>query len=452
MPRALVRDTAKVSLLTVLAKLAGALKTVVIARYFGAAGILDAYLLAFLPISFVIDSISGSMMNALLPAFVETGEREGCKSALALYRNVQMRMLGLLLAVALAIALLASPLLHLLATGFGDDKILLTRNLLFIMLPILPLSALNVCWRAFLNAQEKFTVAAASPTLVPIFTVAALIVMAKQYGVSTLAIGTVTGAVAESLLLFWRVRAAGAPLFGESRVARGRARAVFVQYVSSAGSSLVLNSSSMVDQSMAAMLGAGSVAILNYGTRLVTVVLAVGPAALSTVILPWFSRLTARGDEQQVRRNAFRYSLLILAAAVPLTIILVALSKPLVEIMFQRGAFTGTDTDLVARVQSYSLLRIPWSVLVALLWPMVASMKRNSLLLMVAVFSVIANVLLNLIFMRTLGIAGLVLSTAVVHLFSVLLLASQVLKTPARGDRELTSPRPRVADNEGTRT
>src|ERR1051325_3832610 len=153
MRQALVVDTAKVSVLTILSKIAGALKTIVIARYFGAAGVLDTYLLAFLPVSFVMDVLSGSMINALLPAFVEASERGGREDALALYGSVQARTFAMLVAVAAILTAAAHPLLHLLATGFDDEKVRLTATLMFIMIPILPLSALNVSWRALLNAE-----------------------------------------------------------------------------------------------------------------------------------------------------------------------------------------------------------------------------------------------------------------------------------------------------------
>src|SRR5215471_20592425 len=99
----LVRNTAKVSLLTIAAKVAGALKTVVIAQYFGAAGILDAYLIAYLPLSFLMDSISGPMINALVPAYVERAQLRSRREAIELQRSVAIRMLG---AVAVVAALL----------------------------------------------------------------------------------------------------------------------------------------------------------------------------------------------------------------------------------------------------------------------------------------------------------------------------------------------------------
>jgi len=141
--------------------------------------------------------------------------------------------------------------------------------------------------------------------------------------------------------------------------------------------------------------------------------------------------LTAKGNGHEIRRTIVRYSLFSLAVTIPLTCVLVVMSPWLTQLFFQRGAFTTTDTGSVARVQSYALLRVPLSVLLALLLPLVASLKRNSLLLVVAVFSVTANIVLNFFFMKVWGVAGLALSTAVVHLFSVIFLANRLLHAKA---------------------
>jgi len=431
MRQALVVDTAKVSVLTILSKIAGALKTIVIARYFGAAGVLDTYLLAFLPVSFVMDVLSGSMINALLPAFVEASERGGREDALALYGSVQARTFAMLVAIAAILTAAAHPLLHLLATGFDDEKVRLTATLMFIMIPILPLSALNVSWRALLNAEDSFGAAAISPALVPVFTVIALVTLTSRYGIYALAIGTITGAIAESVVLLFFVWASGAPVFFGFRGPIPGTRQVFAQYFPAAGGALVMTGSTFIEQSMAAMMGPGSVAILNFGTRLVTVLLAIGPAALSTVILPRLSRLRAKGGGQEVLRTIGRYGMLSLAVTVPLTLILILSSKWLVELILQRGAFTPADTASVARVQAFAFLRVPLSMLLALLLPMVASLKRNSMLLAAAVLTLAANLILSFVFMNIWGVAGLALTAAIVHLLTVLFLANRLLTNPA---------------------
>lgn len=108
---------------------------------------------------------------------------------------------------------------------------------------------------------------------------------------------------------------------------------------------------------MAAMLGPGSVSALNYGTRLVTVLLAVGASAMSTAVLPHFSRMTVLEDWKGVRHTLRTYTRLILVVSIPVTGVLIALSLPLARLFFQRGAFTGEATHVVAAVQSFALIR-----------------------------------------------------------------------------------------------
>src|SRR6476646_9750095 len=144
MHRNILSDTVRIGALTLLVKLAGALKTVAIARYFGRGDLLDAYLMAFVIPSFAGDVLAGAITQSLLPVFFEIRESQGRLQAQQLYSNVLRGALALLSAISLAVALGAAPLLHLIASGFTPAKIQLTRALLFIMLPILPLSALNV--------------------------------------------------------------------------------------------------------------------------------------------------------------------------------------------------------------------------------------------------------------------------------------------------------------------
>ena len=147
--------------------------------------------------------------------------------------------------------------------------------------------------------------------------------------------------------------------------------------------------------------------------------LAVGPAALGTAILPRLSRLTAAGNWTGFRRMVQTYSILSIAATLPVTAALMYFSEPLVRLFFERGAFTAVDTKAVALVQAFSLLQIPFSVLLALLVRVVSSLKQNWLLLNLAFVSLIANVVFDLLLMRRYGVAGIALSTTAVHAIGV---------------------------------
>jgi putative peptidoglycan lipid II flippase len=176
-------------------------------------------------------------------------------------------------------------------------------------------------------------------------------------------------------------------------------------------------------------LGAGSVSALNYGTRLVAVILSIGSSSLGTAILPRFSKLAAAGRWQELQAGFRSLAWLSLAVTVPLTLLLALASEPLARLFFQRGAFTIGTSQLVGHVQALSLLQIPFSVLLVLVVRIVSSLKVNRLLFHLAVFSLIANVVFDLALMRWLGVAGIALSTTLVHASGLAFLTWALFRT-----------------------
>lgn len=430
MHRRILTDLLRIGVLTTLAKAAGAAKTVVIARFFGTAGELDAFLMAFLIPSFAADVLAGSITQALLPVFIDVRDNRGDKEAGRLYTSVLIGTVALLSVAAVLVALSSGLVLRFIATGFNPSKIALTRSLLFLMLPILPLSALNVTWRTLLNAEERFAVAAVAPVVTPVVTIA-LLVAASHWGIHALAAGTLAGTFFEVVVL-------GCAL-GRTRVAltvpwdfSGEGRRVLAQYLPVVSSSLVMLGSPVVNQTMAAMLGPGSVSALSYGTRLATVILAIGPGALGTAILPRLARLAASREWIRFGHTLRLYAVAGFALTIPLTGGLVLGSPLLVRLFFERGAFTPSDTDLVAGVQRLSLLQIPFSVVLTLLLKAISSMEANRLLLGLAVLSLAANVVFNLLLMRSHGAGGIALSTTAVHALGLVYLASMASRTLGR--------------------
>lgn len=409
----ILTDTMSIGALTTLVKLAGALKMVVIAQCFGANAELDAYLLAFLLPSFLGEVLAGAITPALLPILVEIRERRG---------RAQSRELGAQIAFALLILTTSAGLVFGAALwfvlpwfGLPRERIALTTELLAIMLPILPCAALTLSWRTLLYSEQRFAAAAAAPVLTPLAVMASAILLAPSIGARALAIGTAAGAGLECLVLAFVARAAEMPVFPRPVTATAEFRRVLRQYLPAATSTLVLSGSAIIDQTMAALLGPGSVSALNYGTRLSTVLMSVGPGALGTAVFPRLAALRASGDDAGFRRALRRITLFSLAVSVPVTVALIAASERLVRVLFERGAFTAADTQLVAAVQALSLIQLPFLMLTTLLVRTISSLQQNRLLIGFSVMSLGLNVVLNLVLMRQYGVAGIALSTALVQ-------------------------------------
>lgn len=407
---------------TGLVKIAGAAKVIFSARAFGVSDSVDAYFIAFLVAAFFGDTLAGSLNSALVPTFIEVREIEGRGNAERLYQNVMAGAVLLMTTVAILLLATAQLTLRPFASHFDADKFALTCKLFRIMLPAMPLAALASVWRSVLNSDGRFALPAMVPGATAGVSILFLLLYARTWGVYSLAAGTLVGAVLEAGLLALMMMQRGHALLPQWT---GRSTAldqVLTQYWPVVAGVVLLGGAPLIDQAIAAMLGSGSVSALQYGTRVTVVLLAVGPSAVSTAILPHFSKLIITRDSSELWRSLRSYAAIILAVTIPAIIVLIAMSEFIVRVFFEHGHFTDAATGVVTSVQRFSLLQIPSAMVMALVLRLISSMKVNQLLFRAAVLFGVLNLSLDLLFIRWMGISGIALSSAIVQLVTVIYL------------------------------
>ncbi len=400
---------------TVSAGAAAALRDLIVAYRFGTSDARDAFLIALVLPSFIVGGLAGSFGPAFIPAYIRVRELEGREPAQRLLSGLLACCVGWLIVVAVSLSLAASFVLPLIGSGFDAGKLALTRSLFLVLLPIVVLRGWGAVCAAALNAGERFAVAAMAPAVSPIVAVLVLLIAGRAWGIHALAAGTVVGAAVEVLLLGWAARAQGISVvprwYGMTKATRQALR----QYAAMAAGALVLGGTRLVDHSMAAMLGPGSVSALSYGAMVVEFLLGLCSVPLGTAVLPYFSQMVTRNDWHGVRHTLKTYTGLILLLTVPVTGLLALFSTPLVRLLFERGAFTPADTLVVSRVQMLYVLQVPFFLLGILIPRLLSSLHANHLLMWGAVGSFCLNVVLNYVFMQWLGVAGIALSTSLVY-------------------------------------
>lgn len=413
---------------SVFAKLATMVKELAVANWFGRNDAIDAFLLAMvLPIT-VTGLIAGSFNGALVPVYIRVQENEGAESAHRLLASVQVVNLLLLLAVLIVVAAGAPFYLPLLGSGFGTAKLLLTRYLLYLLLPIIVINGIITVWSSVLNAHERFALPAVTPAVTPIVALVALLFLGHSWGIYALAGGTVVGGICEASVLARALRKRNISLKIGWYGFNADLRDVLRQYVPTLAGTLVLSISPIIDQSMAAMLSAGSVAALSYGYKIVSSIVALTSVALSTAVLPYFSQMVAKKDWRACRRTLRVYSSLVLAATIPMSAVLILISRPMVRILFQRGAFTEADTAIVSATQVCFALIIPFASWGILFVRLLSSLRRSDVLAYSAVLCATSNIVFNIIFMRRWGVAGIALSTSLVCAIACAFMGMQALR------------------------
>lgn len=417
--------------LTIFVKVAAAVKELIVAYQFGTSDALDAFLVAFVLPGFAITLIYGSLNAALIPTYIEVREHEGRQAAQRLSSSIMLSSLLLLGVVSFFLALLAPYLLPLLASGFDINKLALTTSLYFILIPTLLFSGVATTWSAILNAEERFALAAIGPIITAVVTIIMMIGLTKVWGIYSLAVGTVVGSVLEAVLVGWWLGRQGISVFPQWHGVTPAVRQVWGQYTPIVAGSFLMGSTSLVAQSMAAMLGTGSVSVLGYGSKITLLILGIGSVAVSTAVLPHFSRMVATGDWDNVRHTLFTYTRLLILITLPIMLGLIYFSEPLVRLLFERGAFVEADTKLVAWVQALYVLQVPVFVLGMLYVRLISALKANRALMWGAGINLMVNILCSYLFMKWLGVAGIALSISLMYLVSccyLMLVSLRLLK------------------------
>ena len=406
-----------VSGITLLVKIGSALKEILVARQFGTGDDLDAFLIAFLIPSLCINVIAASLASVAVPAFLQIKVRDGKAAAQHFFSNIHAWCIGLLVLISLALSLSGPFLLSLLTSSFSSEKYQLTRTLYFILLPILTVSGLSTLWGGILNAGERFGQVAWAQILTPMTTIIVLLAFGISWGIFALAIGTIAGFTFEAAILAKLLKGYGFTLLPRWGGWTPALLQVRKEYIPMLVGALLMSGMTAVDQAMAATLAPGSVAALNYGNRIVAMILSL-MAGLWIVVLTYFSKMAAEKDWTGIRHTLNTYSRLVFAVGIPLVLLLVLFSKPIVSILFERGAFSAQDTSLVSNIQIYYFLQIPFYVLVLLMMRLISSLKANRWLMLVSSINFILNVVLNYVLMHWMGVAGIALSTTIVYVIS----------------------------------
>src|SRR5438093_1813543 len=404
--------------LTVLVKLAAVFKEVVIAHQFGTSDALDAFLIALVLPQFAINLIGGSLNAALIPTYIQVRERDGQVAAQRLLSSVMVVTAGFLIAMSVILVLGASYILPLLASGFASEKLALTQSLFYLLLATLVLSGVSTTWGAVLNAGNRFALVSAVPMTTSIVTVLVVLAIAKDWGGYALAVGMVGGALIETGLVGWRLAREGISLVPRWCGMSPAVKQVLEQYSPMVAGAFLMGGTTVVSQSMAAMLDPGSVSALAYGSKVTNLLLGIGAVAVSTAVLPHFSHLVATTDWRSLRHTLVTYSRFLLIASLPVTAALLYFSQPVVAALFQRGAFTEADSHLVGQVQAMYLLQVPLYVVSMLFVRLISALKANHLMMWGNFINLAICIALNYFLMQRFGVVGIALATSLMYLMS----------------------------------
>lgn len=416
--RQILLATATIASLSLLAKLMAMIKESVVAYRFGTGAALDAFVLAYLVPSFLTSVIGGSCATAFIPEVIRAHSKGGIAAASSLLARTSL-VVSILLLVG---ATLVGPALVAALPAFSGKLDLgtlgLARSFTWILLPTIPLVGLGALWSAALNAQRRFFLASLPPFITPAAVMLLLVLAWHSLGVWSVAVGHLLGALIEAGVIGLMLRAAGYSILGWNKDRFAGLGAIWRQFLAAATAAVLMSSTLIVDQVMAAGLGSGNVSALQYASKVTSAVVTIGSVALGTALLPHLSSMVQEREWSALDRVLRNYVMIVAAASVVVTAALVWLSPLIVSVLFRHGAFSEDDARIVATAQRMLLLQIPTFSLGTIAVRLISALNANRILAVGALISVVINVVLNWLLMRRMGLAGIALSTSIVYAVS----------------------------------
>ena len=413
----MLRTVASVGGFTLISRVLGFIRDILIAAILGAGPVADAFFVAFrLPNHFRALFAEGAFNAAFVPMFSGILERNGRDAARA-FADLIFTILLVTQIILLAVFLIGMPwFMYVFAPGFADDPAKFDMTVLFtrITFPYLLFIALVSLLGGVLNSLGKFWAAAAAPILLNLCLIAALLELTPLLPTPghALAWGVFAAGIAEYALLAWEAKRNGFWLRIEKPKMSPEMKKFFKLLGTASIGAGIVQVSMFFDTLIASFLPNGAISYLYYADRINQLPLGVIGIAVGTVLLPELSRHVSRDDHGAALHSQNRAVELSLFLTLPAAAAFVVIAGPIVAALFERGEFTAADSAAAAMTLTAYAIGLPAFVLQRSFLPGFYARGDTATPVKVAGATVAANIAMKLVLVWPFAQVGLAAATS----------------------------------------
>lgn len=421
------RSTAFFSIATGLSRIAGLVREIFAASYFGVGIQMSAFTIAFLVPNLVRSLFADAALQAaFVPVFTEQLEKgrkiEAFRLASTLIFGATL-ILGLITALFILLAPLVMPLF---APGYSGEELDLTVALSRLLFPILIMLGVSGVVVGVLNSYNRFGVFAIAPLFWNLAIIAVLIGLAPAFPdgdeIYAYAIGVVVGTALQLAMVAYDLR--NTP-FRLRRVFEWRSKLVkrvlllMLPVTISLG---LINFNLAINGIFGSLVpgqGEEAPAAIDKAFRIYMLPQGMFSVAVATVVFPTLARFAARREFDDLRRTVANGMRMILLVLTPAAAAILVLSEPMIRLVYERGDFTASDTDLVATALFWFAFSLPFNGLFLILTRTFFSLQRPWIPTSISALNLLITAGFSAAFYKPFGVAGIVGATALATFTSV---------------------------------
>jgi putative peptidoglycan lipid II flippase len=415
------RNTASFSVMTGFSRIAGLVREIAFAAYFGTSTAASAYTIAFLVPNFIAQLFANAALSAaFVPVFTDLLQRERRAEAFRLASTLFWIMLIVLSAITAFFILAASVVMPLFVGPKLGSVTALTVGLSQVLFPVVLLLGVNGLLLGILQSYDRFTVQAVSPAIWNIVILVLLIVLHPMFhgqnGIYAFAIGVLVATVIQLLLAFVALGRIDFRISMKLDWRDPRVLRVFVLMLPATIGLGIVNLDQLINSAFGTLVSGGAPRAIENAFRVYMLPQGMFSVAVATVLFPVMSRMAARRDAGSMRRTLGSGMRQINLLLMPAAAFMLVLATPIVRLLFQRAHFGASSTSEVSEALFWFAFSLPFGGLNLLLTRAFFAVQRPWIPTKLAALNMIVDIIVSVALYKPFGIAGLVIGTLVANI------------------------------------
>lgn len=411
---------------TLFARGIGFIRELVVAKTFGTSALGDAFIVAFSVPDILVSGFTFAIATLYIPMFhkidldTATSKTEKAK----FNSSIMFVVLGICTLIILSVEIFTKNIIVLFASGFAENTLLIAEDMLKIMI----LSALPIGFSSVLKSYGQIVNKYALMTVGGVFInltviIALLIFTSNNY--NWLSVSVVLGNLIYAFFCAVVIRKDKFSLSRTIDLKNKYLAMLMAGIIPVFISNIISEINQIIDKNFASHLFEGTVSALNYSGKIINLITAVLGTAIASVLLSKFSKISSQGNMKELSHEVIKVNSCMLMILIPIFYFIIVFARPIVSVLFGRGAFDSNSIDITAECLIYYSIGIIGFNLKAV-WVRVynASLDTKTPAVNSAV-AVVINVVLNIMFINVLQHKGLALATGLTSVFTALLLVWQ---------------------------
>ena len=417
----LVSATLSVTMIILLSKGIGFIREMIMAYYFGRNWITDAYNSAYSLFYLPVLLFSSCITSTLVPLYIKKENELGQDHANRFASNTLNVFMFLSLVISAIMMIFAPQLVSIVYPGFDGETFRLTTLLSRIMYPALIFFVAGIVLSTLLNAQEHYIAAQLTGLPLSFALIFAAVFLSDAYGIHAQAWGVVAAGVLQVVILIPALRKnyrySFSINFGDPAF-----KSLMILAVPALLSMAVNELNHMIDRMLASSLNPGDISAMTYAFKLITFMIGVLVVPLTTISFSKMSKEAVKKDASAMIPHVHRSLSLLLFAILPIVMMAAVMSEDVIRLAYGRGQFDEQSVVITGTVFLFYVVGVPFFGVRDLMNRVFHSLQDTKTPMIIAAVSMAANILLNLVLRKIMGVNGLAFATGIAALIGVTLL------------------------------